>query len=256
MDVDSLQIAVSVQQQLCYLHTARECSPVKANVFFLNEDNPNKPTISQHLILLQRISNLGWRDFYANLVPDAAVSSFSKKQLHLVCMFVLCGPDHGRPASVILWKINNGLENQLKKYWNNINPTTYWNSYLKKKTKTTTTKKKSTAFNFQSSWVQSSNKGKAASLRQSCPDATYSKFIHLNPRHMQQSAARHASIIPREPFKPSYKVLYSKNTHWKSILVCHMNGKQVNQWIFIFFNGSYRSYETYYSLLSFESNNF
>lgn len=128
--------------------------------------------------------------------------------------------------------------------------------FKKKKTKTTTTKKKSTAFNFQSSWVQSSNKGKAASLRQSCPDATYSKFIHLNPRHMQQSAARHASIIPREPFKPSYKVLYSKNTHWKSILVCHMNGKQVNQWIFIFFNGSYRSYETYYSLLSFESNNF
>lgn len=135
MDVDSLQIAVSVQQQLRYLHTARECSPVKANVFFLNEDNPNKPTISQHLILLQRISNLGWRDFYANLVPDAAVSSFSKKQLHLVCMFVLCGPDHGRPASVILWKINNGLENQLKKYWNNINPTTYWNSYFKKKQK-------------------------------------------------------------------------------------------------------------------------
>lgn len=108
---------------------------MKANVFFLNEDNPNKPTISQHLILLQRISNLGWRDFYANLVPDAAVSSFSKKQLHLVCMFVLCGPDHGRPASVILWKINNGLENQLKKYWNNINPTTYCNSYFKKKQK-------------------------------------------------------------------------------------------------------------------------
>lgn len=80
----------------------------------------------------------------------------------------------------------------------------------KKKKKKRKTKKKSTAFNFQSSWVESSKRGKAASLRQSCPDATYSKFKHLNPRRMQQSAARHASIIPRAPFKPSYKVLYSK----------------------------------------------
>lgn len=39
---------------------------------------------------------------FTNLVPDADVSSFGQKQLHLVHMLVLCRPDHGCPASVIL----------------------------------------------------------------------------------------------------------------------------------------------------------
>lgn len=38
----------------------------------------------------------------ANLVPDADISSFGQKQLHLVHVFVLCCPDHGGPASIIL----------------------------------------------------------------------------------------------------------------------------------------------------------
>lgn len=41
----------------------------------------------------------------ANLVPNADVSSFGQKQLHLVHVFVFRCPDHGGPASIIL--INN-----------------------------------------------------------------------------------------------------------------------------------------------------
>lgn len=42
----------------------------------------------------------------ANLVPDADVSSFGQKQLHLVYVFVFCCPDHGGPASIILNNTN------------------------------------------------------------------------------------------------------------------------------------------------------
>lgn len=48
------------------------------------------------------MSHADWRDFVADLVPDADVSSFGQKQLHLVHVLVFCRPDHGCPASIIL----------------------------------------------------------------------------------------------------------------------------------------------------------
>jgi len=42
VDVDNLQIAVGIQQQLSNLHAAGECRPVKANVFLLQKMNKNQ----------------------------------------------------------------------------------------------------------------------------------------------------------------------------------------------------------------------
>ncbi len=50
MDVDGLQITAGVQKQLCDVHAAWECSPVKADVLFL--ETKHKPTITHYLILL------------------------------------------------------------------------------------------------------------------------------------------------------------------------------------------------------------
>lgn len=96
MDVDDLQVTVGVEQQLGDVCTARERRPVEADVLLLERQNTlsrsasstREPRVKEALA--------------SDLVPDADVGSFGQQQLHLVHVLVLCGPDHGRPASVVL----------------------------------------------------------------------------------------------------------------------------------------------------------